>query len=166
RADVPVGAFLSGGLDTSTICALLCRKLKVSLSTYSIGFDKTSDTEHLTAREFSRHLTTDHHELIIDPNAVSFLTGIGALLDEPNSDSSCLPTYYLCKFARQHVTVAIGGDGGDEMFGGYRRYFAMLNELDRYRQGLMPHWRAGAAYYSPRILDAQELQIRQLFGFV
>jgi len=166
RTDVPLGAFLSGGVDTSTACALLRRKLDVPLSTYSIGFKDTQESEHLTARAFARHLETDHHELIIEPRAADFLSGLGRLLDEPNADSSCLPTHYLCGFARRDVTVAIGGDGGDEMFGGYRRYFATLDERERHREGRLPAWRPGAAHYGRRLLIAQEAQIRELFGFV
>jgi asparagine synthase (glutamine-hydrolysing) len=166
RSDVPIGAFLSGGIDTSTVCALLRRKLNMPLSTYSLGFKDSDESEHLTARAFSRHLATDHHEIVIEPRAAEFLLRLGKLLDEPNADSSCLPTYHLCGFARQHITVAIGGDGGDEMFGGYRRYLFVLDELERYRRGYFPHWRRGAAYYSSRILDAQEPDIEQLLGFV
>jgi asparagine synthase (glutamine-hydrolysing) len=166
RTDVPLGAFLSGGIDTSTACALLRRKLDIPLRTYSIGFKDTRESEHLTARAFARHLRTDHHELIIEPRAADFLSGLGRMLDEPNADSSCLPTHYLCGFARRGVTVAIGGDGGDEMFGGYRRYFATLDEQQRHGEGRLPAWRPGAAHYGRRLLIAQEAQIRELFGFV
>ena len=120
-ADVPVGAFLSGGVDSSTVCALMRRKLGVPISTYSIGFKDEPEGEQEIARAFAQHLGTDHHEMNIEPHAVDFLKNIGRLLDEPNADSSCLPTFFLSGLARQHVTVAIGGDGGDEMFGGYDR---------------------------------------------
>jgi asparagine synthase (glutamine-hydrolysing) len=165
-ADVPLGAFLSGGVDSSTVCALLRRKLGVSLSTYSIGFKEEPEGEQETARAYAQHLETDHHELIIEPQAADFLKNIGRLLDEPNADSSCLPTFFLSGLARQHVTVAIGGDGGDEMFGGYNRYFDTLEDFARYRQGRRPDWRPGTGYYGPRLLVADEAHIAALFGFI
>jgi asparagine synthase (glutamine-hydrolysing) len=165
-ADVPLGAFLSGGVDSSTVCALLRRKLGVSISTYSIGFKDEPEGEEETARAYAQHLETDHHELIIEPHAADFVESIGRLLDEPNADSSCLPTFFLSGFARQHVTVAIGGDGGDEIFGGYNRYFATLEDFARNRQGRRPDWTPGAGHYGPRLLVAGEAQIAALFGFI
>jgi asparagine synthase (glutamine-hydrolysing) len=165
-ADVPLGAFLSGGVDSSTVCALLRRKLGVSISTFSIGFKDDPEGEQETARAFARHLNTDHHELIIEPQAADFLNGIGRLLDEPNGDSSCLPTFFLSGLARQHVTVAIGGEGGDEMFGGYKRYFDTLENFAQYRQGHKPGWTPGAGHYGPRLLVAEEPHIAALFGFI
>ena len=165
-ADVPLGAFLSGGVDSSTICALMRRKLGASISTFSVGFKDEAGSEQETARAFARHLETDHHELIVEPQAVDFLNGIGRMLDEPNADSSCLPTYLLSGLARRHVTVAIGGDGGDEMLGGYNRYFATLEDFARHRQGRLPDWTAGADVYGPRLLVSQEPHIEALFGFV
>ena len=165
-ADVPLGAFLSGGVDSSTVCALVRRKLGASISTYSVGFKGEPGSEHETARAFARHLKTDHHELIVEPQAADFLKGIGRMLDEPNADSSCLPTYLLSGLARRDVTVAIGGDGGDEMFGGYNRYFATLEDFARHRQGRMPDWTPGAGYYGLRLLVAQEPHVEALLGFV
>jgi asparagine synthase (glutamine-hydrolysing) len=165
-ADVPLGAFLSGGVDSSTVCALLRRKLDVSISTFSIGFNDEPEGEQETARAFAQHLGTEHHELTIEPQAAGFLEGIGRLVDEPNADSSCLPTYFLSGLARQHVTVAIGGDGGDEMFGGYNRYFDTLEDCARHRLGHRPDWTPGAGYYGPRLLVAQERHIAALCGFV
>jgi asparagine synthase (glutamine-hydrolysing) len=165
-ADVPLGAFLSGGVDSSTVCALMRRKLGVPISTYSVGFKDETGSEHETARAFARHLETDHHELIVEPHAADFLKGIGRMLDEPNADSSCLPTYLLSGLARRDVTVAIGGDGGDEMFGGYNRYFATLEDFARHRQGRMPDWTPGAGYYGLRLLVAQEPHVEALLGFV
>jgi asparagine synthase (glutamine-hydrolysing) len=165
-ADVPLGAFLSGGVDSSTVCALLRRRLGVSVSTFSIGFKDEPEDEHKTARAFARHLETDHHELIVDPHAVDFLEKIGGLLDEPNADSSLLPTFFLSGLARQHVTVALGGDGGDEMFGGYTRYFDTLEDLRRHRQHGGSDWRPGAGYHGLRLLAAEERHLAALFGFV
>ena len=165
-ADVPLGAFLSGGLDSSTVCALIRRKLDVPLKTYSIGFDGAPQSEHRTARAFARHLGTDHHEKIVAPHASDFLYEIGRLLDEPNADSSCLPTYLLSQFARQSVTVALSGDGGDEMIGGYGRYFVTVDDAERVRSGSASSWSAGEAYYSNRILVSTEEHIAELFGGV
>jgi asparagine synthase (glutamine-hydrolysing) len=148
-ADVPLGAFLSGGVDSSTICALARRRLGVPLDTFSIGFAGAPESEHETARRFAAHLGTRHRERLVEPRASEFLYGIGRLLDEPNADSSCLPTYLLSGFARESVTVALSGDGGDEMFGGYGRYYA-----------------PGAEYYSERILVSTERHIAELFGGV
>jgi asparagine synthase (glutamine-hydrolysing) len=159
-ADVPLGAFLSGGVDSSTTCALIRRKLSRPLKTYSIGFRGAAESEHDIARKFAEHLGTEHHEELLEPQGAEFLHGIGALLDEPNADSSCFPTYLLSRFARQHVTVAISGDGGDEMFGGYGRYFATLSEAQQGGRNL------GRSYYGERILVANETHISELLGFV
>ena len=148
-ADVPLGAFLSGGVDSSLACALVRRKHGLPLHTFSIGFAGAPESEHQTARRFARHLGTEHRERILAPRAAGSLPGIGRLLDEPNADSSCLPTWLLSGFARESVTVALSGDGGDELFGGYGRYYA-----------------AGPEYYSERILVSTEAQVAELFGGV
>lgn len=165
-SDVPLGAFLSGGVDSSTVCALIRRKLHRPLMTFSIGFNGAPESEHETARAFAKHLGTEHHDDILKPDGAEFLMDIGRLLDEPNADSSCLPTYLLSGFARRHVTVAMSGDGGDEMFGGYSRYFATLNDAERYRRGDLPGWRPGAVYFGNRILVSTEQHIEELFGSV
>jgi asparagine synthase (glutamine-hydrolysing) len=151
-ADVPLGAFLSGGVDSSTVCALVRQKLKLPLSTFTIGFRGAEDTEHVAARQFADHLGTAHHEQILDPTAGDFLLNIGAVLDEPNGDTSCLPTYLLSQFARRHVTVAVSGDGGDELFCGYDRYFATLADG------------SADAYYAGRILISRDAQVAALLG--
>jgi asparagine synthase (glutamine-hydrolysing) len=161
-SDVPLGAFLSGGVDSSTVCALIRRRLGAPLKTFSIGFEGAPESEHETARAFANHLGTEHHEKIVAPHASDFLVDIGRLLDEPNADSSCLPTWLLSKFARKSVTVALSGDGGDEMFGGYGRYFQTFDEARRAVRG----WDSGAAYYSNRILVSVEMHIEELFGQV
>ncbi|HEU4683248.1 MAG TPA: asparagine synthase (glutamine-hydrolyzing), partial [Nitrospira sp.] len=127
-SDVPLGAFLSGGVDSSLVVAMMTRELGHKVKTFSIGFEGTDETEHLMAREVAAYLGTDHHEQILKPNAVSLVPDIAAMLDEPNGDSSCLPTFLLCQYTRQFVTVALSGDGGDEMFGGYGRYRDTLLE--------------------------------------
>ncbi len=165
-ADVPLGAFLSGGVDSSTVCALVRRKLNLPLHTFSMGFQGSEDSEHEIARLFAAHLGTDHRDQLIDPHGSDFLRNIGRVLDEPNGDSSCLPTYLLSGFARQHVTVALSGDGGDELFGGYGRYFATLDESARHLGGELPDYRPGDVYYGNRILVASDDHVQDLFGFL
>src|SRR6185503_17118096 len=161
-SDVPLGAFLSAGVDSSTVCALIRKRLQVPLKTFSIGFNDAEESEHEGARLFARHLATEHHDEILDPATSDFLSNIGAVLDEPNADSSCMPTYLLSRFARQHVTVAISGDGGDELFCGYGRYFSTLQEAHTANK----RWSPGSAYYSGRILVSSEKHLRQLLGSV
>jgi asparagine synthase (glutamine-hydrolysing) len=163
-SDVPLGAFLSGGVDSSTACALIRRKLQLPLKTFSIGFKNAPESEHVAARAFAKHLGTEHFDDILTPDVTGFLSGIGKALDEPNGDSSCLPTYLLSGFARRQVTVAISGDGGDEMFGGYGRYFATLDELRAFRAGKLSNWKPGATYYGGRILVSSDAHISDLFG--
>lgn len=160
-SDVPLGAFLSGGVDSSTVCALVRRDLNLPLMTFSIGFEQAPESEHEAARSFAAHLGTEHHEHIVAPHASEFLRRIGGLLDEPNADSSCLPTYLLSEFARTHVTVAVSGDGGDELFGGYGRYFSTLEDASR---GGFGKRQVGATYYSNRILVSTEEHLAELFG--
>jgi asparagine synthase (glutamine-hydrolysing) len=162
-ADVPLGAFLSGGVDSSLTAALAVRKLGVDLKTYSMGFAGSAESEHETARAFARHLGTQHHEEIVTPDVAKFLDNVGGYLDEPNADSSCLPTYLLSRFARQHVTVAVSGDGGDELFGGYGRYFSTLRDSGSIR-GLFAPNGPGRNYYSNRILVMEENAVRELMG--
>ena len=125
-ADVPVGIFLSGGLDSSTIAAVACDLAGADrIKTFSIGFSEASFDESEQARLVSRHLGTDHHEDHLSPRAMlDILPEVEGFLDEPFADASIVPTYLLCRFARQHVTVALGGDGGDELFAGYPTFKA------------------------------------------
>lgn len=171
-ADVPLGAFLSGGVDSSLVAAIAVHELGVRLKTFTVGFEGSGDSEHLAAREIAGLLGTEHHESVVRPDGVALAEQIAARLDEPNGDSSCLPTYLLCAHAREHVTVALSGDGGDEMFGGYGRYRDTLNEeggrvrrLGR-RFGVLPDWSPSSAYLSPRWLTFQPTQIGTLFGSV
>lgn len=165
-SDVPLGAFLSGGVDSSTVCALVHNKLGRPLKTFSIGFKDAPESEHEAARRFAAHLGTEHHDQILAPHTSDFLLEIGRLLDEPNADSSCMPTYLLARYARQFVTVALSGDGGDELFCGYGRYFATLDENQRWELGTLPGWQPGRAYYANRILVSEEAHVEELFGFV
>jgi asparagine synthase (glutamine-hydrolysing) len=121
-SDVPLGAFLSGGTDSSTVVALMARASSGPVKTFSIGFKKDDFNEADYARIVARKFETDHHEMILEPDVVQTVEHLTSSLEEPFGDSSMLPTYYVSQMARQHVTVALSGDGGDEMFGGYGRY--------------------------------------------
>lgn len=165
-SDVPLGAFLSGGVDSSVTCALVRRKLGQPLKTFSIGFRNAPESEHEAARAFAKHLGTEHHDQILTPSFRPFLLESGKFLDHPNGDSSCLPTYLLAQYARQYVTVALSGDGGDELFGGYGRYLATFDERGESFGGKVVKARPGKAYYSGRILISEEEDIRALFGNV
>jgi len=167
-SDVPLGAFLSGGVDSSTVAALITKKLGVALKTFSIGFAGQPDSEHLDAAAIAQHLGTEHHEQVLQGYSLELGRHIGSVLDEPNGDSSCLPTYLVSRHARETVTVAISGDGGDEMFGGYGRYFATVDEDARIRSGILNlgWWSPGAAYISSRLLVFRDQDIEMLFGEV
>jgi asparagine synthase (glutamine-hydrolysing) len=123
-ADVPLGIFLSGGVDSSTVAALAARE-RAGIETFSIAFDDPSFDESAHARAVAAHLGTRHHEetLSLD-EAARIVADLGGILDEPVADGSIVPTYLLSRFARRHVTVALGGDGGDELFAGYPTYVA------------------------------------------
>jgi asparagine synthase (glutamine-hydrolysing) len=121
-ADVPLGAMLSGGTDSSTVVALMSRVSAGPVKTFSIGFQHADFNEAAYARKVAEHFETDHHELILDPDVVETVDTLSRSLEEPFGDSSMLPTYYISRLARQHVTVALSGDGGDEVFAGYDRY--------------------------------------------
>ena len=121
-ADVPVGVLLSGGVDSSALAALAAEHGRVS--TFSIGFAEKSFSEVELARTIARRYGTDHHELVVEPDAAELLPTIAAAFDEPFADSSALPTYLVSQLAAQHVKVALSGEGGDELFGGYETYVA------------------------------------------
>jgi asparagine synthase (glutamine-hydrolysing) len=126
ESDVPVGAFLSGGMDSSLLVAMLAKKLKVErLPTFTIGLDYQRFDEAPAARAVAQLFGTDHHEDRVSPDMISLLPDLITALDEP-SDPLSLCTWLLAKFTRQHVKVVIGGDGGDELFGGYDRYYGTL----------------------------------------
>jgi len=126
-SDVPLGAFLSGGVDSSSVVALM-NEYQQPVTTCSIGFTENKYDEAVEAREFATALGANHFEEIVQPRAVDLLPKLAWHFDEPFADSSAVPTYYVSELARRHVTVALSGDGGDENFAGYRRYKLTLRE--------------------------------------
>jgi asparagine synthase (glutamine-hydrolysing) len=122
-ADVPLGAFLSGGIDSSLVVASMARQCEQPVQTFSIGFEEQQYNELPYARLVAERYKTDHHEMIVRPNALDLIPRLIRFFDEPFADSSAIPTYLLSEFTAAHVKVALSGDGGDELFGGYHSFF-------------------------------------------
>ena len=125
-SDVPLGAFLSGGIDSSAVVAMMSRVSSGPVRTFSIGFQEPEYDELPYARQVAERFGTEHHELVVRPDAAAILPKLAWHYDEPFGDSSAVPTYYVAQMTRQYVTVALNGDAGDESFGGYDRYVANL----------------------------------------
>ncbi|HMF92361.1 MAG TPA: asparagine synthase (glutamine-hydrolyzing) [Candidatus Angelobacter sp.] len=132
-SDVPLGALLSGGVDSSAVVALMARASSRRVKTFSIGFSSQDFNEADHARAVARQFDTEHYELVIEPDIEETVDRITRIMEEPFGDSSALPTYHVCKMAREHVTVALAGDGGDELFAGYDRYAKQM------RRGRFPN---------------------------
>lgn len=124
-SEVPLGAFLSGGVDSSAIVALMAQESSTPVKTFSIGFEDEDFSELKYAKKVAEHVGAEYNEFIVRPNATEILPTLVDHYGEPYADSSALPTYYVSRETRQHVTVALNGDGGDESFAGYERYMAM-----------------------------------------
>jgi asparagine synthase (glutamine-hydrolysing) len=140
-SDVPLGAFLSGGIDSSITVAAMARLGAAPLKTFSIGFEDVKFNELPHAVEVARHLGTDHQEMTVKADAADIMPRMIGHLGEPLADNSVIPTYCVSRFARSQVTVALTGDGGDEVFAGYRRFYQIRRMDWLARLGLIPAWR-------------------------
>ena len=149
-SDVPLGAFLSGGIDSSLVVGLMSEVSGARVKTFSIGFEEPVFDELDHARRVADHFGTDHHEFVVKPDGVAILDRLVSHFDEPFADSSAIPTWYVSEMARRHVTVVLSGDGGDELFGGYDRYLPhpRVVAFDRYSHGAL---RRVAAIASARL---------------
>src|SRR6516162_10280961 len=163
-SDVPLGAFLSGGVDSSAVVAMMARLGGGTVKTFSIGFPAREYDETHYARMVAERYATDHTELVVEPDAVAVLPRLVWHFGEPFADPSAVPTYYVAQMARREVTVALNGDGGDECFLGYSRYRAMryLSRLDR-MPGFASAALAGMLGRAPRFLQ-QERQVHRICG--
>jgi asparagine synthase (glutamine-hydrolysing) len=133
-SDVPFGAFLSGGIDSSVVVSMMQKHLSVPVKTFSIGFDVAKYNELDDARKISKFIGTEHTEFVLESNCTDIVHEFTAYYDEPFGDSSSLPTYFVSKLAKDHVKMVLTGDGGDEIFGGYKRYSRQLinNAISRF----------------------------------
>lgn len=152
EADVPLGAFLSGGIDSSCVVASMALQTREPVKTFSIGFEEADFNELPYARMVAEKYKTDHHEIIVKPDSIALIERLVRHFDEPFGDASAMPTFIVSEFAARHVKVALSGDGGDELFGGYTRFFAAAAQqrFDRWpgflREGISQL--AGALPYS------------------
>lgn len=140
-SDVPLGALLSGGVDSSVVVALMAGASNSPVKTFSIGFGKQDYNEAPYARAVAEKFGTEHHEFVVEPNVTETLEYLTRMMEEPFGDSSMIPTYHVSRIAREHVTVALTGDGGDELFAGYDRYPV---HLDRMSYERIPAWLGSA----------------------
>lgn len=138
-SDVSIGAFLSGGIDSSLIVSLMQKNSTEKIRTFTMGFDEEGYNESFYAKSIADHLKTDHTELLVTPSlALDVIPDLPIIYDEPFSDSSQIPTYILCKLTSNHVTVALSGDAGDELFGGYNRHISTYRIWQRIKRFPLP----------------------------
>src|SRR5947209_5970861 len=166
-SEVPLGAFLSGGVDSSAVVALMSEESSDPVKTFSIGFEEQDFSELHHARRVAERVGADHHEFIVRPDAMEILPLLVEHYGEPYADSSAIPTYYVSRETRRHVTVALNGDGGDECFAGYERYAAM-RLAERYRK-LPDVMREGLIKKAVNLLPSSELRrgrVRSLKRFL
>jgi asparagine synthase (glutamine-hydrolysing) len=137
-SEVPLGAFLSGGIDSSAVVAAMADQTTAAVKTFSIGFADADFDELRFAKKVAQRFSTDHHELVVEPNAVEIMPKLARHYGEPFADPSAIPSFYLAEMTSRHVTVALNGDGGDESFAGYRRYIqsAIVDHLGRLPTGV------------------------------
>jgi len=127
-SDVPFGAFLSGGVDSSAVVSAMTKIMNIPVKTFTIGFKESKFNEAHYAKTLAKYFGTEHYQEIVKPNAIEILPELAHKFDEPFGDSSAIPTYYVAKLARKRVTMVLSGDGGDEGFAGYVRYLQALKE--------------------------------------
>lgn len=167
-ADVPLGAFLSGGVDSSLVVALMQEQSDRPVKTFTIGFDDADYDEAKHAKRVAEYLGTEHTELYVTPeDAMKVIPRLARIFDEPFADSSQIPTFLVSQLARRHVAVALSGDGGDEVFGGYNRY--LLAQRVWRRIGAAPRWSRSAAAAAiravpPKAWDAAYRGVSPLLG--
>jgi asparagine synthase (glutamine-hydrolysing) len=165
-SDVPLGVFLSGGIDSSSVVAMMAETSATRLKTFSIGFEDKTFNELGYARAVARHFDTEHHEEMLHPDIYDLLQTVADVLDEPFADASALPTFLVSQTARKHVTVALAGDGGDELFAGYDWYRAQKlasNTFDRLPSGSKRQLSALAARIPPTAKKKGVLNITRRF---
>ncbi|MBL7196544.1 MAG: asparagine synthase (glutamine-hydrolyzing) [Candidatus Omnitrophica bacterium] len=166
NSDVPLGAFLSGGIDSSTIVALMSELSSRKVKTFSIGFKEKEYSELEYARNIAKKFNTEHYEFIVKPKALDILPLLVEKYGEPYADSSCIPTYYVAKTTRDYVTVALNGDGGDELFAGYERYQGMVAaEVYQRMPGLLKALAGGLARCLPDSINPKN-RLRNFKRFI